>query len=63
MKQDIPRSDGSAGGIGRSIQNLSTGAKLTKSKKPDLPKANFAKDNSSKMDFLTFKAKKAFMHL
>ncbi len=37
--------------------------KSTKYKKSDLLKANFAKVNSSGMDFLTFKAKKAFIHL
>ncbi len=38
--------------------------KLTKLKKSDLVKAqNFAKANFSGTDFLTFKAKKAFLHL
>ncbi len=36
--------------------------KLTKSKKSDLSKANFVKINS-RTDFLTCKAKKAFIHL
>ncbi len=37
---------------------------MTKPKKSDLIKAqNFAKVNSSKMDFLTVKAKEAFIHL
>ncbi len=67
--QDIPASAG-GGRIGESFENLSTAAKLakskksksTKSKKSDLPKANFAKINFG-TDFLTPKAKKAFIHL
>ncbi len=71
-KQDVPGGTGGAsgttdgGGVGGSIKNLSTVAnsakfkksKLTKTKKSDLPRAN-----SSGTDFLTFKAKKAFIHL
>ncbi len=59
---DAPCVAGGANG-GRSIENLSTVLKLTKSKKLDLPKANFAKVNSSGPDFLTPKAKKVFIHL
>ena len=65
-KQNVSNSADSAGGAGgasESIKNLSTSVKLTKSKKPDLAKANFVKNNSFKTDFLIFKAKKAFMHL
>ncbi len=47
--------DGTGGG--KSIKNLSTAAKLAKSKKP-----NFAKSNS-RTDFLTLGAKEAFIHL
>ncbi len=36
--------------------------KLAKSKKSDLPRANFAKVNSE-INFLTLKAKKAFINL
>ncbi len=36
---------------------------MTKFKKLDLLKANFAKVNSSGMDFLTLKAKKTFIYL
>ncbi len=67
--QDTPASVSGAG-VGGSFENLSTAAKsvkskksqLTKSKKSDLPKANFAKVNS-RTDFLTSKAKKAFIYL
>ena len=65
-KQDIPSGTsgiGSTGDTGEGIKNLLTGAKSIKSKKPDLLKANFAKNNSFGTDFLAFKAKKAFMHL
>ncbi len=70
--QDIPsdttRVEG--GRIGRSIKNLLTITNLakskklksTKSKKSDLPKASFVRVNSA-TDFLTHKAKKAFIHL
>ncbi len=51
------------GGVGRSIKNLSIVAKLAKSKKSDLLKANFIKINSFGTDFLTLKAKKTFIHL
>ena len=46
--------------IGTSIKNLSI---VVKSKKSNLTKAEFAKVNSSKTDFLTFKAKKVFIYL
>ncbi len=54
-----------SGRIGISFENLSTAVKsaksknprLTKSKKSDLTKANFG------MDFLTPRAKEAFIHL
>ncbi len=67
--QDAP-SPASKTDNGGSIKNLSIVAnlakskksKLIKSKKSDLPKANFAKDNF-RTDFLTPKAKKAFIHL
>lgn len=59
--------------INKSIQNLSYIANLAKSKKSNLTKSkksnlrikksDFAKTNYSEMDFLTFKAKKAFIHL
>ncbi len=45
------------GGVGRSFKNLSTAVKSIKSKKPKLAKAN------SGTDFLTPKAKEAFIHL
>ncbi len=63
--QDITSSTTRTNGveIGKSIKNLSTIAKLTKSKKSDLAKANFPKVNSSGTDFLTFEAKKTFIHL
>ncbi len=72
--QDAIADAGSAsnGKISRSIKNLSTVAKLAKSKKlkltkpkkSDLIKAqNFAKANSSRTDFLTSEAKKVFIHL
>ncbi len=65
---------GVAGGgrVGKSIKNLSTAAKLTKSKKPKLTKPkksdlikaqNFVKTNSFKTDFLTPEAKKVFIYL
>ncbi len=47
----------------RNIKNLSTVTKLTKSKKSDLPKASFTKVNFFSTDFLTLKAKKAFIYL
>ncbi len=59
--QDVPASAGS-GGVGRSFENLSIAAKSTKSKKSDLSKANFARVNSG-TDFLTLKAKQAFIYL
>lgn len=59
-KQNVSNS---ASSIDRSIKNLSTGAKLTKFKKPDLLQANFAKNNFFGTDFFVFEAKKAFMHL
>ncbi len=61
--QDAPTSASASGAIdggadgGGSIKNLSTTAKMAKSKKP-----NFAKANSG-TDFLTFRAKEAFIHL
>ncbi len=73
--QDLPdgnAGDASDGRVGGSIKNLSTVAKLAKSKKSKLTKLkksdliktqNFARANSSGMDFLTFEAKKAFIHL
>ncbi len=70
--QDSPIVAGGAGGggVGGSFENLLTAAKsakskkskLTKPKKLDLPKAIFARVNS-RTDFLTPKAKKAFIHL
>ncbi len=48
----------------KSIQNLLTAAKSAKFKKPKLiktKKLDFAKANSSGIDFLTSKAKKAFI--
>ncbi len=68
--QDAPSAVGGAGGgrVGGSFENLSTAAKLAKfkksikSKRLDLPKANFARINSG-IDFLTTKAKKAFIYL
>ncbi len=48
--------------VDKSIKNLSIVAKSTKSKKLDLPKANFVKVNS-RTDFLTHEAKKIFIHL
>ena len=62
-KQDVPSNADGTGDVGRSIKNLLTSTKSTKSKKPDLSKANFVKDNSSGSDLLTLKAKKAFMHV
>ncbi len=72
--QDVPgAADETDGGkVGRSIKILSTAAKSAKSKKPKLTKPkksdlvktqNFAKANSSGTDFLTPKARKAFIHL
>ncbi len=57
--QDALASGGAGGGAGSggSIKNLSTATKSAKSKKP-----NFAKANSG-TDFLTPRAKKAFIHL
>lgn len=59
-----------SGGIGRKIENLSTIAKLDKSKKLNLAKSkkstlpkDFAKVNFTKTDFLTSKAKQAFLQL
>ncbi len=71
--QDKPDGVGGASGerVDRSIKNLSTVAKsakfkklkLTKLKKSDLIKAqNFIRANSSRIDFLTFEAKKTFIH-
>ncbi len=68
--QDASASTG-GGGVGGNFENLSTIAKSakskksksTKSKKSDLPKASFAKINSSGTDFLTPEANKAFIHL
>ncbi len=70
--QDIPSPVGGAGGggFGRSFEKLSTAIKsakskksnLTKPKKSDLPKANFARVNSG-TDFLTSEEKKAFIRL
>ncbi len=61
--QDVSSAAGGADGdeVGGSIKNLSTVANLAKSKKSK-SKANFAKANSG-TDFLTFRAKKAFIHL
>ncbi len=65
-------SSASGGRVDGSIKNLSIAAKLAKSKKPkltkpkksDLVKAqNFSKANSFGTDFLTPKAKKAFIYL
>ncbi len=57
--QDSPASAGAGFGAGHSgnIKNLSTAAKLAKSKKPNFVKAN------SGTDFLIPGAKKAFIHL
>ncbi len=57
--QDAPcaASGASGGGVDGNFENLSTAVKLTKSKKPKLPKAN------SGTDFLTSGAKEAFIHL
>ncbi len=68
--QDAPSAAGGVGGgrVGGSFENLSTATKLakskklTKSKRSDLPKANFTKVNFG-TDFLTIEAKKAFIHL
>ncbi len=68
--QDVPSATGRTGGdgVGGSFENRTTAAKLgkskklTKSKRTDLPKANFARVNSG-TDFLTTKAKKALIHL
>ena len=62
--QDEPSSIAgtSSSSVGRNIKNLSTIAKWTKSKRSDLPKAQFAKINFG-TDFLTLKAKKTFIHL
>ena len=56
----------SSGRVGGSFENLSTIIKSAKSKKSKLTKSkksNLAKANSSGTDFLTFGAKKAFIHL
>lgn len=48
------------------IENLLIGVNAAKFKKSNLAKSkkqNFAKANSPKIDFLTLKAKKAFIHL
>ncbi len=70
--QDAPNAAGGVddGRVDRNIKNLSIVAnsakskksKSTKSKKLDLPKANFARDNSG-TDFLTPETKKAFIYL
>ncbi len=65
--QDASGAAGGAtgGGVGRSFENLSTVVKLAESKKPKLTKSkksDLAKANSG-TDFLTPKAKKAFIHL
>ncbi len=71
--QDAPSAAGGAIGgdeVGGSFENLSTAAKSanskksksTKPKKSDLPRANSARVNSG-TDFLTPKAKKAFIYL
>ncbi len=66
--QDAPGAVGGGDGekIDGSIENLSTIAKLAKSKKPKLTKtkkSDFVKTNSFETDFLTPEAKKAFIHL
>ncbi len=64
--QDTLRGNGSIGGgdkVDRSIKNLSIVAKSTKSKKSDLPKANFVKVYFFETDFLTLESKKTFIHL
>ncbi len=61
--QDVAGATSGGDGDRVSIKNLLTVAKLTKSKKLDLPKANFAKVNCFGTDFLTFEAKKAFIYL
>ncbi len=65
--QDVPSAAGGAGGggVGGSFENLSTAVKSAESKKPKLTKSkksDLAKANSG-TDFLTPKAKKAFIHL
>ncbi len=55
--QDTPGTAGRANGS-KSIENLSTVIKLTKSKRSDLPKANFTKVNFG-TDFFTPKAKRS----
>lgn len=70
--QDAPNSMEVNGinGVGSGIANLLTIAKLdkskrsnyAKSKKSTLPK-DFAKINPTRMDFLTFRAKQAFLQL
>ena len=52
---DSTSNDGACSGVGRSIENLSTTAKLAKSKKPNM--TNFG------LEFLTPKAKKIFTDL
>ncbi len=65
--QDAPGAAGRAtgSGMGGSLENLSTTVKSAKSKKPKLTKSkksNLAKANFG-TDFLTLKAKEAFIHL
>ena len=63
--QDASEGAGS-GGAGGTFENLSTVTKSTKSQKPKLikpKKSDFEKTNSFGTDFLTLKAKKAFIHL
>ena len=57
-KNQSIQSDISSGNNDEEIKNLSSIIKLAKSKK-----SNFAKKNSSKIEFLLFKAKKAFTYL
>lgn len=74
--QDAPNDVGSSGNdnVSRDIENLLTIIKLAKSKKPNLAKSkksgltkakklDFSKANFSETDFLTFEAKKTFIHL
>ncbi len=66
--QDTPSAIGGAdgGNVGGSIKNLSTTGKSAISKNPILIKpksSNLIKAYSSGIDFLTSKAKKAFIHL
>ncbi len=57
MNLDIPNGI-SGGGINRDIKNLSSIVKSAKFKK-----SNFVKVNLSKIDFLTSKAREAFIYL